>query len=253
MRIAVISDVHGNLPALEAVLADLEEELCDRVVMAGDFAFGGPWPAECIEVIRERGIPAVRGNTDEFLVEVGSGGRIPAQVRTEAQRHTASPALRARYEWTVGRLSAEHLDYLASLPLAYLVPAPGGAGLTIVHATPWNCHDTVQPDAPEATLQAMLDAAGGQALSYGHIHVQYARALADRLVVAVGSVGLPFDGDQRAAYAILTFNEDQGRWNVEFRRVAYDVSQTIAALRASSMPGAEGQIAVLETARPPQG
>lgn len=99
----------------------------------------------------------------------------------------------------------------------------------------------------------MLDAAGGQALAYGHIHVQYARSLADRLVVAVGSVGLPFDGDQRAAYAILTFNEDQGRWNVEFRRVAYDVSQTIAALRASAMPGAEGQIAVLETARPPHG
>ncbi|MCX7624451.1 MAG: metallophosphoesterase family protein [Thermomicrobium sp.] len=249
MRVAVISDTHGNLPALEAVLEDIERLGPDRIVMAGDFAFGGPWPAECIDEFRRRGIPAVRGNTDEFLVEVATGGARPAQVGDPRLRHLDNPALAERYRWCAARLPAEVIDYLAELPLRYTVPVPTGAALTVVHATPWSAHPPVPATASREEVAALLDAAGGAALAYGHIHVQAEWQLNGRLVVAVGSVGLPFDGDQRAAYALLTW--DGERWRVEFRRVRYPVERTIAALRASDMPGAEAQVRVLETARPP--
>ncbi|MCX2727267.1 metallophosphoesterase family protein [Thermomicrobium sp. 4228-Ro] len=250
MRVAVISDTHGNLPALEAVLAELDQLGPERIVMAGDFAFGGPWPAECIEAIRQRGIPAVRGNTDEFLVEVATGGARPAQVDDPRLRHLDNPALAERYRWCAARLSADAVAYLADLPLRYTVPAPTGAALTVVHATPWSAHPVIAPpSAPREQIQELLDRAGGAALAYGHIHLQAQWRLDGRLVVAVGSVGLPFDGDQRAAYALLTW--DGTRWEVEFRRVSYPVERTIAALRTSDMPGAEVQVRVLETARPP--
>ncbi len=249
MRVAVLSDTHGNLPALEAVLAELERESPDLVVMAGDFAFGGPWPSECIETIRARGIPAVRGNTDEFLVEVATGGTRRAQVDDPRLRHLDNPLLLERYRWCAARLSPDAVDYLASLPLAYTVPAPTGAALTVVHATPWSAHPVVPATASVEQVRELLERAGGAALAYGHIHVQARWEVDGRLVVAVGSVGLPFDGDQRAAYALLTW--DGGRWSVAFRRVAYPVERTIAALRASDMPGAEAQVRVLETARPP--
>ena len=249
MRVAVISDTHGNLPALEAALAAIDRESADLVVMAGDFAFGGPWPAECIELIRARNIPAVRGNTDEFLVEVATGGARPAQVDDPRLRHLDNPALAERYRWCAARLSAAAVEYLANLPLRYTVPAPTGAALTVVHATPWSTHPVVPPSASREQVRELLDRAGGAALAYGHIHVQAQWELDGRLVVAVGSVGLPFDGDQRAAYALLTW--DGTRWQVAFRRVAYPVERTIAALRASDMPGADAQVRVLETARPP--
>ncbi len=251
MRVAVISDTHGNLAALDAVLAEIDATgPYDLLVMGGDFAFGGPHPAECIDRIRERGIPAVRGNTDEFIVELATGGRIPARVAHESQRHTASEPMLQRYRWAVDHLAADQIAYLAHLPLARAIPVPAGRALTVVHATPWNAHDTVPESAAEELARRMLDQAGGQALAYGHIHVQYLRRVDGRLLAAVGSVGLPFDGDQRAAYAVFTLGEDG--WSVEFRRVAYTVERAVADVLASGMPGAEAQAAILRTARPPR-
>jgi len=251
MRVAVLSDTHGNVVALDAVLAELDATgPYDVVLMGGDFAFGGPNPAECIDRIRERGFLAVRGNTDEFIVELASGGRIPARVAEESQRHTASGALLQRYRWAVERLVEEQVAYLASLPLAWSLPAPGGRALTVVHATPWNAHDTVPEGASEGLACRMLDQAGGQALAYGHIHVQYQRRVNGRLLAAIGSVGLPFDGDPRAAYAVFTTEPDG--WAVEFRRVAYPLEQAIESLLASGMPGAETQAAILRSATPPR-
>jgi predicted phosphodiesterase len=249
MRVAVLSDTHGNLLALEAVLEAIEQDSPDLVVMAGDAAFGGPWPAECIDFLRQRGIPAVRGNTDEFLVAVATGRPPATPVEDPRLDHLASSALAARYAWCVERLRSEQIDYLASLPLRFVVPAPTGAALVIVHATPSSPHPVVPPDAPSERLRALLDESGGAALTYGHIHQQARWQIGSRLVVAVGSVGLPFDGDQRAAYALLEWNGTS--WSARFQRVPYPVERTIQALEHSGMPGAETQIRVLQTARPP--
>lgn len=249
MRVAVISDTHGNLPALEAVLADIEHVAPDLTVMAGDFAFGGPWPAECIDLIRSRGIPAVRGNTDEFVVEVASGGTQPAAVEDPRLRHLDNPLLAERYAWCAARLAAQQVTYLASLPLRSVVPAPTGAALVVVHATPWSAHPVVPPTASRGQLAELLERSGGAVLAYGHIHVQVRWDIGERLVVSVGSVGLPFDGDRRAAYAVLEWNGE--RWDVTFRRVVYPVERTVQALLSSGLPGAELQARVVETARPP--
>lgn len=246
MRVAVISDTHGNLYALDAVLADIDATgPFDEVIMAGDFAFGGPFPAECVERIRERGYRAVRGNTDEFIVEVATDGARPAGA-TEAQRH--GPAQVEIDRWVVERLTAEQVEYLAGLPLSLTVPDERGEALTVVHATPWSSHDVLAPDAPEEAVARVLDAAGTAAVGYGHIHVQYQRRLDGRLIAAVGTVGLPFDGDQRAGYAVFTSGVDG--WSVEFRRVAYDVNAAIEATLRSGVPNAEGVAAILRTARP---
>jgi predicted phosphodiesterase len=248
MQVAVISDTHGNLPALEAVLAELDATgAYDEIVMAGDFAFGGPFPAECIEVIRERGFQAVRGNTDEFLVEQATGGARPAHAVEPHQRH--GPAQQAIDRWVVDRLTPEQIEYLASLPLLVDVPDTRGEALAVVHATPWSTHPVLEPDAPRQLAAEVLDAAGTLVLVYGHIHVQYERRLEGRLIAAVGSVGLPADGDQRAAYGVVTSNVDG--WSVEFHRVAYDVEEAIAATLRSGVPNGGGFAATLRNARLP--
>ncbi len=249
MRIAVISDTHGNLLALEAVLADLDSfGSLDEIIMAGDFAFGGPLPAECIERIRERGLRAVRGNTDEFIVEVATDGAHPAVQVEEGQRH--GPQQIEIDRWAVERLTGDQIDYLAALPLQITIPDPESGSLAIVHATPWSSHPPVGANSPEAVVRRMLDASGSRALGYGHIHVQYQRRIDGRLLAAVGSVGLPFDGDRRAAYAVFTSVGDG--WEVEFRRVPYDVDAAIEEVLRSGVPNAAGFAATLRSASPPQ-
>lgn len=245
MRVAVISDPHGNLRALDAVLADLDATGgFDEIIMAGDFASGGPYPAECVERIRERGYRAVRGNTDEFIVEAGTAGAVKAQPIDPSVRHTGE--LLANDQWTAKRLSHEQIEYLAQLPLTVNVSGAGVPVLTICHATPWSAHDTVMPDAPEERARRMLETAGGQAVGYGHIHVQYERQVDEKLLVAVGSMGLPFDGDNRAAYTIFT--GDTSGWTPEFRRVAYDVDEAARDAMSQNAPGAEGYVRRLRAA-----
>lgn len=246
MRVAIISDPHGNLRALDAVLAEIDTGgKYDEIIMAGDFASGGPYPAECIERIRARAYRAVRGNTDEFIVEAGTAGAVKAQPLDPSLRHTGE--LLANDQWTAKRLSHDQIEYLAALPLTLEVTGDGLPVLTTCHASPWSAHDTVMPDAPEERARKMLDTGGGQAVAYGHIHVQYERRLDNRILIAVGSMGLPFDGDNRAAYTVLDGGPDG--WTVEFRRVSYDVDEAVRDEMKQNPPGAEGYIRRLRSAR----
>src|SRR5690606_17247302 len=120
--------------------------------------------------------------------------------------------------------------------------------LTVVHATPWSSHDVLAPDAPEEAVARVLDAAGTAAVGYGHIHVQYQRRPDGRLIAAVGTVGPPLAGDQRAGYGVVT--SGVGGWPVEFRRGAYELNAAIEATLRSGVPNAEGVAAILRTARP---
>ncbi len=244
MKVAVFSDTHGNLLALEAVLADIDATgPYDEVVMAGDLAFGGPRPAECLERIRERGYRVVRGNTDEFIVEVATGRRL------EPESPELSAGQRAIAEWAAEQLAPDQVLFLAELPLQVTVPDAYGFELAVVHATPWSAHPVVPPDAPADLVRELLDAAGTRVLAYGHIHLQYERWVDGRMIAAVGSVGLPFDGDQRAAYAVFTSSSDG--WSVGFRRVSYDVDAAIRQSLESDNPNAQGFARTLESARPP--
>jgi predicted phosphodiesterase len=236
MRIAMISDAHGNLHALDAVLTDLDSAgPFDEVIYGGDFAFRGAFPAEVIDRIRDRGYRAVRGNTDEFLVEMATDGAFRLSITDEKQRHT--PALQVFDRWALERMGADQVDYLGSLPLRIDIDGPNGARLTITHASPWSSHMTVLPDASEDIARQMLDEPNALCVAYGHIHQQYRRVVDKRLLTSVGSIGAPLDGDWRAAYSVLS-NDGDG-WAVEFRRVPYDVDGAVASLLASTLPDRE--------------
>ena len=221
MRIAIFSDIHGNLPALEAVLRDIEGlGGVDAILVAGDLAFGGPHAAECVDRVRGGGFVVIRGNTDEWIVQ--GSARMPM----------ATPLV----QWTRERLSEEHIRYLEGLPFSHRLPA-GGSDLVLVHATPWDIEASLLPDAPEEEARRAVDAASCRVLVYGHIHRAYQRTVGDRLLVNVGSVGFPMDGDPRASYGVFT--HDQGEWQVELRRVEYDREQVAQAILASDHPAKE--------------
>jgi predicted phosphodiesterase len=221
MRVAIFSDVHGNIRALEAVLADVwARGPFDAIVNGGDLLFGGPRPREAMDALRALGCPTVVGNTDQWLIG-GDGLEAPA-------------ALHAIRDWVRGRLGNADLAYLRSLPIAHRIDPKGGPTLVVVHATPTSTMVSVPHDAPPDSLAAMLDQAQARYLAYGHIHHGYVREIRDGAVVNVGSVGLPFDGVAKPAWAILTLAG--GRWQAELVRVAYDTEAVARELLESDHP-----------------
>jgi putative phosphoesterase len=220
MRIAILSDVHGNAAALDAVLAAVRERgPFDRILNGGDLVFGGPRPREAVERLIEAGYPAVIGNTDEMVAASPDGG---------------AGAVAA---WTRTRLTPEQVGWLRALPRSQRVESDGVPPLVLVHATPWSTTDTIDSSSPAATVARAFEHAGTRALVYGHIHRAYVRHVADGLIVNAGSVGFPFDGDPRPAWAILTLA--QGRWHAEIVRTQYDREAAARDLLASDHPEPE--------------
>lgn len=214
MRVAIFSDVHGNAAALEAVLADIQSQTSERTVCGGDLAFGGAAPEACVARINALGIPCVRGNTDEWLVE-----------------GTTSPS-GSIGEWTRARLSPASRAFLAGLPFEHRID-----DLLIVHATPWSVSDLVPQHAGEPMLRRVLAEARAAAVVYGHIHLGWIGEVPGAgIVVNTGSVGFPFDGDARASYALL--ERRPSGWTAELRRVAYDVEGAAAAFPPDHPSGA---------------
>ncbi len=237
MRIAVISDIHGNQTALEAALEDLaHQSAVDQLVIAGDLCLNGPRPREVLDIVQGLHCPVIQGNVDMEVV-------------------TGTPEKGARKKsavaWTREQIGQEGIDYLASLPFSHRITPPGGNNkdLLIVHANPLNLEDHIPPDAPDSLLEHLL---GGldpaiSALVFGHLHIAYQRRWRDLLLVDVASCGMPRDRDLRAAYGILTWN-DNG-WKAEIRRVDYDVNAVVKQIKASGMPDAEKRIKVLTEAK----
>jgi len=248
-RVAFVSDMHGNLPAFEAVLAELERRgPFDVIVGGGDFAAAGLYPAECVARLRALGWPAVRGNTEEWVVEAATDGATSARgVPKEMQAR--GEGLRAVDRFCAERLDDDALEYLGNLPLSWETDGHSGQRLVFVHANPWNTHAVIAPDADDAVLEQALDAADAQLLLYGHIHYAYQRQVGDRTIGCIGAVGAPMDGDPRPCFAIA--EDDGGGWRVEHVRVEYDREAYFEDLSASDFPNAEAHVAALRAARHP--
>jgi predicted phosphodiesterase len=229
MRIAVLSDLHGNLLALEAVLADLRRRgPFDQIVVAGDLVWSGPWPAEVVDRVRALNAVVIQGNTDAFFCRTADNP--PAGKQEER--------FAAHLTWMRERLGPERVRYLASLPFSHRIsPAPGG-DLLVVHANPTDYDRPISPHISDAELDELLLVAGHEpdwrALAFGHLHIPFIRRWRGRLLVNVASVGLPLDGDPRAAYAILTW--DGALWQAEHHRVDYEVPVVAYHMRHSGMP-----------------
>jgi predicted phosphodiesterase len=226
MRVALLSDIHGNLIALEAVLADMRSQgSFDQVVVAGDLVWAGPRPAEVVDAVQALNTTVIQGNTDAFFLRVA--GDIPADKREDR--------FLTHLEWMQTKLGPARTAYLAGLPFSNRIePAPDQA-LLVVHANPRDQERAILPRMSQAQLDDLLVGTGDwAALAFGHLHVSYTLRWRERTLVDVASVGLPMDGDRRAAYAILTY--DGGCWLAEHRRVHYALPIVANEMRTCGMP-----------------
>ncbi|MCU4744208.1 metallophosphoesterase family protein [Natronoglomus mannanivorans] len=210
MKIGLLSDIHANLPALEAVLDDMPD--VDRIVCAGDVIGYNLWPAECLEIIRETADITVMGNHDRT-------------VETPHQ-YSANRMAEAGLEHAKRELTSEQLDWLRNLPRK---ASFADDRFVLVHDHP-SIQDRYVYPAEFANLRRYLDDFDGIVL--GHTHVQHKALIDDRWVVNPGSVGQPRDGDNRAAYATLDTDDS----SVNLRRVSYDIDHVIACFEESVLP-----------------
>jgi putative phosphoesterase len=223
MRVAIFSDIHGNLPALEAVLADIAAQKPDLVYCLGDLVGYGASPNEVTERIRTRRIPTVMGNYDDGVGferdECGCAYRDPVD-RELGDRSLA---------WTKAHTSAENKAFLRTLHNEIRFEADGRRVL-LVHGSPRKLNEYLFEDRPLSSFQRLAASSNADVIVFGHTHKPYAKTVDGVLFVNDGSVGKPKDLDWRACYAIL----ENGA--VSFRRVEYDVHAAAAAIRATDLP-----------------
>ena len=234
--IALISDIHANLPALEAVLDDITRRQASAIYHVGDLVGYAPWPNEVVDRLAERGIQGVSGNYDSTVgLDYKHCGCRYEDPRQEALSHLS-------FNWTRQACSPQTRALLAALPFRLdLHPLGGhaaGPKVVLVHGTP--ALNTVywtedRPDDFCRKMAAMAGMKSGDLIAFGHTHLAWHRVVDGMHFVNTGSVGRPKDGDPRAGYAFLDIASD-GATGVRHERVAYDVARASAAIRASSLP-----------------
>jgi predicted phosphodiesterase len=258
MRLAVLSDIHGNLIALEAALADMASVgAVDMTWCLGDLAAFGSRPAECIRRIKAlaaanegKTFKVIGGNTDRYLV-TGERMRTRSAKDEETFKKLADDwGMRDTIlNWNVKQLSFEDYEFLKKMRGAELsLEAPGYGHVIGYHAVPGDDEAALTADTPvNEALDFLLDREGHLAVG-GHIHRQMDRDLGRWRVINVGSVGMAFDTPGQAGWGLFTFDAD--RVTVELRRVPYDVDAAIADLHAADYPVPEWAAARLRPAAP---
>ncbi|HVO98146.1 MAG TPA: metallophosphoesterase family protein [Bryobacteraceae bacterium] len=231
MRIAVVSDIHGNLTAFEAVLEDLRETAPDLIFHGGDLAHAGSSPSEIVDRIRDLKWSGVLGNTDEMLFR-------PESLTEFGLPEPLSSAIAKMAAWTVESLGEERLNWLSELPWRQI-----HAPMALVHASPKDLWRAPMPDASEEKFEVYAEL-GQPVAVYAHIHRSHVRVVSGRTIVNTGSVSLSHDGDPRAAYLLL----DDGAPSV--RRVPYDMEKAVTLLKSSGLPRADWVARMLAAARP---
>ena len=241
LRFAFISDIHGNLPALEAVLADTGASGADAVYHLGDLVGYGPWPNEVVERIRTEGIAGVAGNYDTTVAH----GHPSCGCQHDDPRHRTLSG--ESYRWTVARTSVANRRFLASLPFRLDVRPLGGhmpgPKLVLVHGAATLNTVYWREDRSDRFCGRMVDllrAREGDAILFGHTHRPWTRGFDGRTLVNTGSVGRPKDGDSRASYALVRIGPEG--IGVDLRRISYSVERTVAAIAASGLPPELGTI-----------
>lgn len=225
MRLAIVSDVHGNLTAFDAVVADIARRAPDLVLHGGDLVLMGPEPAGVVDRVRELGWPGVVGNTDEVLWRPEEQGR--QRERAPKLHRLLTLIFDAYAPATLERLGEDRVAWLRALPAEQRVE-----DLVLVHAAPGDLWRAPMPGAEDDELAAVYGPLHAGAAVYGHIHRPYIRKLPVLIVANSGSVGMPWDGDPRASYLLV----EDGRPQVV--RVDYDVEREAALLLGSGYPDA---------------
>lgn len=250
MRLAVLADVHDNLPALEAVVEDIQRHHVDRVIAAGDYLLRGPFPLETNHLLRSLDAWMIRGNTEEYILSYHRG-ESPDSWYTSDQW--------APVRWTYDHLDTEALDFVASLPERKVIRLDGTPPIRLVHGSP---RDSAARLIPERDLEALhwfqkagflgrdsdsswlttaLGFVAEPVLICAHTHIPWAERRDDRLAVNPGAVSGSVNEDPRAHYALLSWRGD--RWEVERRAVPYDLSRVRDAFSDSGFLSEGGGLA----------
>ncbi|MFD0678004.1 MULTISPECIES: metallophosphoesterase family protein [unclassified Paenibacillus] len=238
MKIAFISDIHGNAHALEKVLIDINKKNVDKMYVMGDLCYRGPEPKRSIELIRSLNAEVIKGNADEWVVRGVQKGEVA---------DSALEMMNRERDWTVSKLDLADIDYLSKLPTEINVTIEG-LPLHLFHATPDSLFDIVPPDADNETVSSkLMSSKDAQMYIYAHIHKPYIRYINGKVIMNTGSVGLPFDSMAMASYATLEITEGAIRTSIE--RVSFDIEEVVRQYEASSYPNAEMMTRVLRNAR----
>jgi putative phosphoesterase len=232
LRIAIVSDIHGNLTAFEAVLADLREASPDLIFHGGDLVSGGANSVEIVDRIRGLGWPGVLGNTDEMMFR-------PESV-TEFLKHEGLVAVIQEMAAAERELlGEERIAWLGSLPFQQVHDS-----MALVHASPESCWRSPMPEATDSDLEKAYSPLRKAVAVYGHVHRSFVRTVSSMTVVNTGSVSMSHDGDRRAAYLLLDDSTPV------IRRVEYDVDRELKALAGCGLPHADWVARILESGRP---
>ncbi len=226
MMLAILGDIHGNIEALRAAHAAIEGSV-DAVFHLGDLGGYAPFVNEVADFLVEHGIRGVQGNYDDAV----ANDREHCGCRSEDAEQERMATL--SFEWTKRHVTPKTKAYLASLPKEIAFEA-GGRKVLIFHAAPHKNNLYWFEDRPEKFFREMADKGDADILIYGHTHKPYRKDLDGKVFLNAGSVGKPKDGDPRACVALIKIASDAVR--VEFRRVAYDVEETAAAIVEQGLP-----------------
>jgi putative phosphoesterase len=227
-RVAVITDIHANLPALEAALARVEDLGIERVYCGGDLVGYGPHPDEVCALIAERDIPTIYGNYDHAIArdqdDCGCAYVTPHD-RALGQRSV---------EWTLANTGAAAKAFMRELPFDLRFEV-GATSVHLVHGSPRKVNEYLFEDKPDSLYERLAAAEEADVLVFGHTHKPWVRSVGGVLFVNCGSVGKPKDGDPRGAFAVL--EATPSGVDVTIERVAYDAEAVAAEVRAAGLPG----------------
>ncbi len=221
MKIAAIYDIHGNLPALEAVLNEIERERVDLILVGGDVA-AGPMPRATIERLMSLGNKAqyIRGNGDRYLIDCFDG--------VEMDPRTSSTS-RLVQGWVARQIEQKHRDFVASFAVQAILPVEGLGTVLFCHGSPRSDVEGITTTTSEMELQEMLAGIRQDVVVCGHMHVQFERSFEGKQVVNAGSVGLPYAGEPGAYWALLGPS-------ILLRRTSYDIAKAAASFHSSGFP-----------------
>jgi predicted phosphodiesterase len=233
-RLALLSDIHANLPALEAVAADIDRAAPDAVYALGDMINGCAWPAETLDLIATRGWRMLIGNHDDAVVQLGA-------PRMEARY--ADRAYYANLWWTRERLRPDHITLIEALPTELRLTFDDSPPVRLLHGLPGNFFAGFRPDSPDRWIEQQLRPIPEPTVADGHTHFPMERRVGRWQIVNTGSAGAPFDGDPRPDYVLL--DGDRAGWRVTIRRVEYDRDAVAAGYHASGLARDGGVLSVL--------
>lgn len=234
MKIAFISDIHGNATALEAVTEDIKNKDIDKVFVLGDLCFRGPEPKRALELVRSLDTEVIKGNADEWVVRGIKEGEVPTN---------ALVIMRKEREWTCSHLDDASLDYLKSLPTELMLEHEK-VKIHAFHATPNSLFEVVTPNESDQVLEEKMMEYDSDIYIYAHIHKPFIRFINGKCLINSGSVGLPFDGLTKSSYALLEIQELSIQTSII--RVDYDVAQVTNQFIESDYPNSEQMIRILK-------